>query len=160
MIDQKLQREIDRTVRKLNSIPKHFDWDKRRNIVRKGAEAIQKSCRAFVRDSKKVHYRYKGGEKIPINPGNLRRSIRVIQFRGTPDLFVGPVVGKRGGKNADGFYAHMVENGTVEFPAKPFMRPGFDAARPIANKIIRNEFNAEFGKLAVPLRSAGIDVVV
>lgn len=109
--------------------------------------------------SRKVHYRYKevGGEKIKIayHPGNLKKSIRVLDLRRTQNVFVGPKVSKRGkarrygvGNLVDAYYAHMVEYGTMHSRAKPYMRPGFLAAAPQSLKRIEYGYRQRMAQLA------------
>ena len=67
-------------------------------------------------------------------PGNLRRSFRTLTFRRSSAVFVGPKLAKQNnqgefmGARADGYYAHMVEFGTMHNPAQPFVRPAVDSA--------------------------------
>lgn len=81
------------------------------------------------------HSRYKGQKKrsrrgngqivATYQPGNLKRSFRTLRFRRSEAVFVGP---KLGGKLADGYYAHMVEQGTVHQRAQYFVKSAYDAA--------------------------------
>lgn len=75
------------------------------------------------------------------NPGNLRGSVRTLRFRRAVNtVFVGPKVAKGGSKGTfgprrpDAYYAHMVERGTVNTPAKPFMLPAAQQGLPLAYK--------------------------
>jgi len=68
-------------------------------------------------------------------PGNLMRSVRILPFRRSPAVWVGPklakgrmVSGVFAGARVDAFYAAMVEFGTVKMAAIPFVRPAVAAA--------------------------------
>jgi HK97 gp10 family phage protein len=53
-------------------------------------------------------------------------------------VYVGPA-------SPDGFYGHMIEFGTVNAPAYPFMRPAFDMAQGAAlnavTTVLRGQLN-------------------
>lgn len=57
-------------------------------------------------------------------PGNLRRSIRVLNFRRSSAAFVGA---KRG-KSPDGYYVHWVELGTPNQTAQEFFKKAVASA--------------------------------
>lgn len=81
---------------------------------------------------------------VPVASGNLRDSI-IVSDRGLGGafsmdselegggvkVFIGPRTGRGG---PDGFYGHMVEFGTINMPAQPFMRPAFDRTRSAVQK--------------------------
>jgi HK97 gp10 family phage protein len=62
-------------------------------------------------------------------PGTLKKSIRVRRLRGDPKLDVRVYAGARQSDKLTAYYAHMVEYGTVEMKAKPFLRPAFNSAK-------------------------------
>jgi HK97 gp10 family phage protein len=65
--------------------------------------------------------------------GDLRRTIRVVRLHGDPKLNVRIYAG-----NKEVYYAHFVEHGTVNMPAKPFLRPAFHAAKGNIMNIMEN----------------------
>lgn len=70
-----------------------------------------------------------GVVKAVYQPGNLRKSIETLRFRRSRAVFIGPKVDKSGGgRMPDGYYAHMVNFGTVEQPAQRFVEAGVAAA--------------------------------
>lgn len=87
----------------------------RRKAFNKAAQIVKKAAQSKVKDSQKPHYRYNGSVKTTYYPGNLRKSLKRLPFRKTPDVFVGPVLrnkraGKEVGRNArtaEGYYAAM-----------------------------------------------------
>jgi len=89
--------------------------------------------------SKEVHYQYYGGRKNEVRPGNLKRSIaRIPRIKGSRDNKI-RLVGPRSGskyKN-DGWYGHMVEQGTSHSKANPFQqRAASQAETGIENIIV------------------------
>lgn len=62
-------------------------------------------------------------------PGNLKRSLGILTVKDRKNAAI--VVAVRAGKNRknDGYYGHMVEGGTVNMPAQPFMGPAFRKTR-------------------------------
>ena len=119
MIDARLQAELNQVISRLKKLEPG---------VRKGAQKdLEEASKILVSAVKgktpvgdKVHKRYprrkgkkaaKGAGQVvaTYRPGNLQRSIRTLKFRRSEAVFVGP---KLGGKAADGYYAHFVEDGT------------------------------------------------
>jgi hypothetical protein len=114
---------IDVDEQQLLSIQKNFqelgksinDRYIRRRAFLKAAQIVKKGVQSKIKDSKRPHYRQDVGRKITYYPGNLRKSIKRLQFRRSPDVFVGPLlrnrkagasVGKSAG-TAEGYYAAM-----------------------------------------------------
>lgn len=88
----------------------------RRRVMRKPANVVKKAAQSFVRDSGRTHYRYLRGKKVATYySGNLRKSIKRIPLRKTPDTFVGPVISRKNksgdfgvsASRVDGYYASM-----------------------------------------------------
>lgn len=122
-------RELDRTLHNIGQSVK----DGQRAAVMKAAEIVADEARRLV----------------PVLTGNLRDSIVVSErqlggafsmdrrVRGVShSVYVGP----RTGGPHDGFYGHMVEFGTVNAAAHPFMRPAFDNTRGEVLKLISEQF--------------------
>jgi len=104
-MDRQLQSEIDTLIRRLRKVG---GQTKRQSTaaLRKGARPIVTAAKANAPKSDAVHYRYKNGTPQPIRPGNLRRSIRVLPFRKTAAVLIGPRMYKG---DPDGYYAHLME---------------------------------------------------
>lgn len=110
-------KEIEDFAKKMQRSVKEFETKDRRAILKAAARPIVSAARAISRpkDSKRPHYRYSKGTKIKYNPGNLRRSIKSMVFRRSPDVFVGPKWGKKDeateyggvGQPVDGYYYAM-----------------------------------------------------
>jgi len=95
-----------------------------RRIARATPEAVQREA---LHDAGEI-VAERARSLVPVRSGNLRDSIAVadegqsgVLSQGGVEVFVGP--------QADGFYGHFVEFGTVNMAAEPFMRPAFDATR-------------------------------
>ena len=113
---------LDELKKAFDLLPKRVAVKAASKAVREGAKIIQKAARA----------------KVPVDTGNLRRSISVKILNKKRDAMqvaalIGPGTGyfsKRGknkGKRAnDGFYGFFVEYGTAKTAAEPFMRPAYD----------------------------------
>lgn len=82
-------------------------------VVQYGAEVIEAGAKA----------------RAPVDEGDLQRAIHTEkEVEGTYVIAGGEGV----------FYGHMVENGTVKNPPRPFLRPAFEAARePIVGAAIK-----------------------
>lgn len=89
--------------------------------------------------SNRVVKRYKNGKLIATyHPGNLKRSIQLLDLRDKANVYVGVKIQPRGkgkgvfsGSNVDGYYAHFVEYGRRK---RPFIRPAVDA---VGSKVLR-----------------------
>lgn len=155
-----LRIEADRVIKKLKGLPKAIDTKVRKEAYEQGAELFVQAARSKIRYSQKPHFRYSNSGKLTgkirapkgrgkiiatYKPGNLRRSIRILKhgpFKRSSSVWIGPKTSKRtkgvfGSKSrVDGYYAHMVEFGTVHSAARPFMRPAFIATRGKAKIVI------------------------
>ncbi len=84
-------------------------------------------------------------QRVPVDTGTLKNSIRVTRLWGDPRRNVRIYAGHRvkGGSMKKGaergaFYAHMVEYGTVKMRARPFLRPALNASKAKIQGILRN----------------------
>jgi len=72
---------------------------------------------------------YKNGQPWSARePGTLRNSIRVTRLKGDPNLNIRVYAGSRG-KTNDGYYAHLLEFGSVHNTKKAFLRPAAQEIR-------------------------------
>lgn len=77
--------------------------------------------------------------KVPVDTGRLRDSIRVRRLKGDPKQNIRVYAGNRKRREQGGaFYAHMVEYGTVKMPAKPFLRPALNEVKGRIKGIVQN----------------------
>lgn len=162
--DKKINLDVAKAIKKLEEIPGLLTVRKRRAILRKGAAPVLEAAKNNIYDSDEDHHRYKtakasGKIKAPkgkgvklatYKSGNLRRSIKILTFRkAKTSVFVGPKVEKRGASGlyssddkVDGYYAAMVEFGTVNMkwnPSKGFMRKAAASEAKKAKDIITAE---------------------
>lgn len=145
MSDLAFDRDVSKIIRRLNRLPKEYD-KARRSLLKRAAKPVVKAIKGKVRVGTKPHKRYtKDGKHVATYyPGNLKRSIRTLRFKGSKDLFVGPRLARKGsshgsfrGNKVDGYYGHIVEYGSIKQSSKPFMRPGFRASKARAARIIQ-----------------------
>ncbi len=81
----------------------------------------------------------KARQKVPVQSGNLRDSIRVTRLKGDPKQNIRVYAGNRKKRDQGGaFYAHIVEYGSVKMPAKPFLRPALNECRGRVKGIVQN----------------------
>ena len=111
--------------RKLNEYQKQVSNPKvKTRILAAGGQKVkQAAAKAPTPKSQKTHFYYAKSGKVEIQPGNLRKSMKV--FRGKEgDVFVGPRVIRRIGATskigqtaatASGYYAHMVYKTASQF---------------------------------------------
>ena len=107
--------EIEAIARKMQKSVKDFEKKDRRSLLRAAAGPVRKAVKRKTPVSKYGHTRYSGSKKIKYNPGNLRRSMKVLVFRRSPDVFVGPKWGGKTGSSeyggvgqpVDGYYYAM-----------------------------------------------------
>lgn len=113
-VDEKSVIEVLKAFDDLQKIVK--DPKMRRRVMRKPANIVKKSAQANVRDSGRTHHRYKNGEKVATYySGNLRKSIKRLPLRKTPDTFIGPIISRKNksgdfgvsASKVDGYYAAM-----------------------------------------------------
>lgn len=107
----------------------------------------------FVKDetpvSEKIHYQYYGGKKVAITPGNLKRSIaRIPKIRGSKTNQI-RLVGPRSGKKYknDGWYGHMVDQGTVHSTASHFQEKGALQAGKVMGDVMNEAVEKAIRKL-------------
>jgi HK97 gp10 family phage protein len=140
-LERQLAKDIKEVVKIFRTLPKEYRGKARKSLLRKPALMFRDAARGNVPVSDKPHYRYKKsidgepGEKITYLPGNLKRSLRVLTFRRSPDVFVGPKKKPKnkesavfGGddKTVDPYYANFVEKGTSKQPPAGYMRKAYD----------------------------------
>lgn len=153
-----LQDEVNTAVKKLYRIA---DRGKRKatSALRRGAAPLVTAAKANAPQHDKPHHRYKDGRIVATYyPGNLRRSIRVLPLRrAKAAVLIGPKLASLGGgssegqfkgQRVDGYYAHMVEFGTINQPPQPYMRPAAQQAGGAALRLALNELKKEIDAAA------------
>lgn len=124
------QQELNTLIRTLQGVSDVAKRDTGR-ILTEAAGPLRAAIAGRAPRSEKPHKRYKNGKVVAVyQPGNLSKSFSVLSFRRAKFAkFVGPKLDKTGGgKTPDGYYAHMVEFGTVHQPGQHFVEAGVAAA--------------------------------
>lgn len=147
-MDNDLKRDIEKTTKKLKGLLDQFNSKETKKILRRAARPTRKAARAGINDAKVPVKRYstpklikglraprgKGRVAAIYHPGNLRRSIAILTFRRSRfAVFVGPRIGKgqgskeygKPGQKVDGYYAHMVEKGTINSSGDHYMQNAY-----------------------------------
>lgn len=119
-------------------------------ILEEGAEIVKKAVQGMIQDYDKPVKRYKNGKVVATYyPGNLRRSVQLLDLKNTSAKFVGYVVQPRGkgrgtfknDSKVDGYYARF-----VEIKSAP-LRKGSDAAKGQALSVMNAKFAEVIQKL-------------
>lgn len=113
---------------------------KQRQAMAPGAQIIKKAIKdrapigtvehhyyGSTNKSEKRKGRGKGVKLETFRPGSLKKSVGIRWVRGKALLFIGP--GKAYKRKYSVWYGDMVEYGTANMPAQPFVRPGFEASQ-------------------------------
>lgn len=134
-MDAQLQADLNRALKALKGV-EPFIRKSGKEDLREAAKILSTAVAIRTPVGKVTHKRYPklgGGKKAAkgsgnvlgtYRPGNLRRSIRVLNFRRSSAAFVGA---KRG-KSPDGYYVHWVELGTPNQPAQEFFKKAVASA--------------------------------
>lgn len=92
--------------------------------------------------------------RVPVDTGRLKRALYVKHIREESNatqqtFYVSVRQGKRyQQKDLDAFYWPFVELGTVYKPARPFLRPAFEAAKERAIERIRDKLAERIERIA------------
>jgi len=145
-----LNKEVRDIMKTLAKLPIDVRKERKR-ILRKAAKplvAMAQTKAPIMRSRRQVTITLKDGSKLKYYPNNLRLAIRVLDFRKSADVFVGPKVTRRrkageeygrSGNKVDAFYAAMIEHGTRNMTARPYMRPAYEGTKGQVIGIIRSE---------------------
>lgn len=138
--------QIDRIILKLRQLPKSVGVKVRRDALMKGAGIFVKLIQSKIKDSDGPHTRTNAaGQTVTYYPGNLRKSIQVLELD-SDSIFVGPKFQKnaRGksygkGKRTDAYYAHIYEFGGSNYEGKEPVGKGYRQGRGLALKVIESK---------------------
>lgn len=119
---------------KLRSYSDRMAKDILQGAIKEGAKVIQKQCKEYAPKSDAPHILKVKGKPTVINPGNLRKLIRVkVDKSGTRGYKISYEVYV---KNQSGWYWKFVEFGTSKMMGQTFMRSGFEMAKESAVEAI------------------------
>ena len=125
-IDARLQEDLNRVITAIRGISPAISREAKGELAQAAKPMMQAIKAAAPRGVKPHSRKVAGGERITYKPGNLKRSYRVLKFRRSKlAVFVGA---KLGGK-VDGYYSHMVNDGTTTQPAQNFVEKGYNATK-------------------------------
>lgn len=149
LLDTFLQAQINELNKRMEGLAKEYRVHMQK-MLGYAALPIVNAAASRAPRSGKTHYYYKNNKKqAKFSPGHLAKSVQVLKrLKKDPNVvFVGPYVsgkisGTYGGARFNAYYAHMVEFGTKNQSAQPFMRPALDIGGPQAKK--RLELIARF----------------
>lgn len=109
-MDAQLQAELNRVISAIHGIGPAITKDVKKELTA-AAKPLTQSIKSAAPRGKKAHTRVSGGgERITYKPGNLKRSFRVLNLRRSK---TGVYVGPKLGGSIDGYYAHFVNDGTI-----------------------------------------------
>lgn len=134
-----LQFDFSKLTAKLDGITKAAE-DGARPAAQAGAQVFHDEVRARVSVSAVPH---KSGKKI-YSPGTLRKAI--YQAFADKESGDGKVKYRISWNKKHAFYGRFVEFGTSKMAAKPFLRPGYHAARARAIKAVKDRMAVEVRK--------------
>lgn len=187
----KLDSEIEQLISRIKVSVKNFDEKDRKSILGTAAGAVRKEARLRTIKGSRTTLIYKRKTGVPKRnnrkrtskksnnkevenvgerggqlsssyvTGNLEKSIKVLRFRKSPDVFVGPNFRGKGSigvgtstTNADGFYADLAYGGTGEFK-RQVLEP---AAAASEKKVIALLRKAAIKRLKDRAKAQGLDV--
>lgn len=113
--------------------------------IRAGAVVIQNEARSRAPASDKPHKLGKGSRAVIINPGSLKKAIKV---RSAPRKSKQMPITYWVYVSKNNWYWKFVEFGTSKMPSQPFMRPAFDEKKNDAVEKIREYLAARIEKEA------------
>jgi hypothetical protein len=186
-----LDSEIEQVISRIEVSVKNFDQKDRKSILGTAAGAVRKEARLRTIKGSRTTLVYKRRPGVPKRnnrkrtnkksnnkevenvgsrggrlsssyvAGNLEKSIKVLRFPKSPDVFVGPNFRGKGNigvgtstTNADGFYADLAYGGTGEFKRK-VLEPAAAASEKRVIELLRK---AAIKRLKGRAKEQGLDV--
>ncbi len=155
-----MEQEIEAAARTFQKFGQVMQGEVKR-VTALGGYYFASAAEAAAPTGTKIHKRYstakvsksmrapKGSGNVVATylPGNLKRSIRVLDLKRTKNATIvgaklnkGAVSGTFSGMRADGYYMHMVEKGTKNWSGKPFFLASWERAKPRVTAIMVKEF--------------------
>jgi len=155
-----MEQEIEAAARTFQKFGQVMQGEVKR-VTALGGYYFASAAEAAAPTGTKIHKRYstakvsksmrapKGSGNVVATymPGNLKRSIRVLDLKRAKNasyvgakLNKGPATGTFSGTRADGYYMHMVERGTKNWQGSPFFVAAWNRAKPRVTAIMVNEF--------------------
>jgi len=125
-MDAQLQADLNRVISAIRGISPALTKDVKKELAM-AAKPLMQSIKSAAPRGKRSHTRESGGgQRVTYKPGNLKRSYRVLNFRRAK---TGVYVGVKLGGSVDGYYAHFVNDGTINQNAQQFVERGTNAVK-------------------------------
>lgn len=161
------QKQVNAAVKTLEKLTYNFE-NEQKAILEDSAVPMVEAMQAGAPVGTKIHIRYarhmgarkrkgEGERRGTYYPGNLKGAFRVLDLKRTTAVIVGAVIKKgrsvnRGGmfgkSKYDAYYLAMVEFGTRNRDATPFVRPAIISASPRVIARMQKNMNAFAAKFA------------
>lgn len=156
-VTRSINKQVDAWIKKTERAVSDFNQKNRVSLLRKAARPLIKQARSIAPRSAKPHYRYKklgfrsqsGTVKITYNPGNLRRSIRVLKLKKSKDVFVGPQFQSKKaseyggpGQPVDAYYAAAIYGSARAFQRKVLLPAARASEGQVINKLKKESLAA------------------
>lgn len=136
----KIEHDIDSLLAKIDGITPMVDAATR-PAAQAGAQVFYDEVRQRVPLSAKPHSTK--GKKQTYTPGNLRKAVyQAFVTDGDSEK----VTYRISWNKSQAFYGRFLEFGTSKMPAKPFLRPAYDAARDRAVAAVKTRLAQELAK--------------
>jgi hypothetical protein len=165
-----LDQEVQAAIATLNKLPKVV-MENRKPISALGGAYMASAIEAATPRGNKVHFRYstaKGNKSMrapkgmgtivaTYQPGNLQNSLQVLKLnRAKTSTYVGARLAKGkaagtfgAGIRTDGYYAHMVDGGTVNMSGRHYFVPARDRATPTVLSIMLRQWERLIDKFGL-----------
>lgn len=125
-MDAQLQADLNRVINAIRGISPAITKNVKKELS-EAAKPLMQSIKSVAPKGGKAHARIAGsGQRIVYKPGNLKRSYRVLNFRRSK---TGVYVGVKLGGVVDGYYAHFVNDGTINQNAQQFVERGTNSVK-------------------------------
>ena len=154
-----IEQEINEAVKKLVKCGDMYRMHRQR-VASLGGAYASAAAESAAPKSKRAHKRYntakvvkairapkgRGNVVATYYPGNLGRSLQVMKFnRAKSKVFVGAKLartarGNFNGRRVDGYYLHMVEEGTKHSQGTRFFHSSWQRSKNRVYTIMKNEF--------------------
>ena len=160
-MDSRTKKDIRKFIKALE---KTVSQDDMQDILKRAAKPTINAVKSKIPIERYKRSRYKDGKKVATYmPGNLRRSFRLLnrlnkkERRGTfkmrkvwfgINLHRGKSNGVFAGNRTDGYYAHMVNDGTEHYAGNYFFERGMNAGKRISFNVLKAEYMRRFKQQA------------
>lgn len=121
---------FEQVEKELKALPIRVKKQVMQTAATKASKIVVSNARAFAPVGSRIHSYYSGGQIArTFKPGNLKKSIVKLPKRKVGNaVIVGAITGKN--EPYDGYYAHMVHEGTANgIRPNRFMQRAWDASR-------------------------------